>query len=335
MIKSIGRPIIHSADDPTGLGRLRARCLKEFKKRVRAIEPELKAIIKTTMQQSLVDTVQVNEVVILPKAHIVNKTQYVYEISPQRMSEIDTFIKRLIYRNMLGLEDNLWSAQWWFNTYSRQAVETGYKESLQSAQNLSPASIVGQEISTEIRSIEYEQILQQPYYRRRLDAVYGRTFNSMVGFSDDSARIASGIFARAITSGLGYRSVAKELTKAMDDMAGWRALRIVRTELNKSATDAHMANTKDLNRDVYAKGDFEVAVMHLSALAENSRIWHMSRSGQIFTPQEQEDWWNDGSNRLNCQCSIADILRDKKTGEVLQTALHRKAIEQRERRIGA
>jgi len=74
--------------------------------------------------------------------------------------------------------------------------------------------------------------------------------------------------------------------------------------------------------------------MHLSALAENSRQWHMSRSGQIFTAQEQEDWWDTGSNRINCLCSVVDILRDKKTGEVLQTALHKKAIEQRERRLG-
>jgi len=38
---------------------------------------------------------------------------------------------------------------------------------------------------------------------------------------------------------------------------------------------------------------------------------------------------------VNCQCSVVDILRDKKTGEVLQTALHKKAIEQRERRLGS
>jgi len=333
-IKAIGRPIIHSADDPTGLGSLRGKCLREMRKRVKVIAGQVKPLIKTILEQSLVDKVQVNVVELLPLAHIVNKTQYVYEISPQRMSEVDRFIKNLIYRNMLGIDDNLWSAQWWFNTYSRQAVEAGYKESLQTAQNLSPASVVGADISNEVRSIDYEQILQQPYYKRRLDAVYGRTFNSMVGFSDESARQVSGILSRAITSGVGYRSVAKDVTKAFDDMAGWRALRIVRTELNKSATDAHMANTKDLNRDVYGAGSFEVAVMHLSALAENSRKWHMSRSGQIFTPQEQEDWWNEGSNRVNCQCSVVDILRDKKTGEVLQTALHKKAIEQRERRLG-
>jgi len=329
-----GRPIIHKLDDPTGIGKIRARCLREFSRKVAIIEPQIKALIKTTLEQSLVDVVQVNEVVLEPKAHIVNRSQYVYELSPDRASQVDKLIKNIIYRQLLGFDDPIWSVQWWFNTYTRQSVEAGYSDSLQSAQNLSPASVVGQQVSTEIRSIDIEQILNQPYYRRRLENVYGRTFNSMVGFADDSAKQLSGILARAVTSGVNYRSVAKDVTKAFEDMSGYRALRIVRTELNKAATDAYMQNTEDLNRDVYSSGGFEVAVMHLSALTERSRIEHMSRSGKVFTPTEQAEWWDSGLNRLNCLCTVVDVLRDKKTGEVLQTSLHKKAIEQREDRIG-
>jgi hypothetical protein len=328
MALSQGRPIIHKLDDPTGIGKIRARCLREFGSREAIIEPQIKALIKTTLEQSLVEVVQVNEVVLEPKAHIVNRAQYVYELSPDRVNQVDKLIKNIIYRQMLGFEEPIWSLQWWFNTYTRQSVEKGYSDSLQSAQNLSPASVVGQEVSAEIRSIDIEQILNQPYYRRRLENVYGRTFNSMVGFGDDTAKQLSGILARAVTSGVNYRAIASELTETFKDMSGYRALRIVRTELNKSATDAYMQNTEDLNRDVYSSGGFRVAVMHLSALAPNTRRTHASRHGDIFTPTEQAEWWDSGSNRVQCQCSVVDVLVDKKTGEVLQTSLHQKAAEQ-------
>ena len=330
MIEAKGRPIIHKLDDPTGIGKSRARCLREMKRRIADIQPQVTELIKRTLEQSLVEVVQVNEVVLEPKAHIINRADYVYQISPDRLSMVDKLIKNIIYRNLLGLEDTLWSAQWWFNTYTRQAVEQGYRDSLQTAQNLSPAVTVGQELSAEIRTLDYEQILNQPYYRRRLENVYGRTFNGMVGFSDESAKNLSGILSRAITSGVGYRSVSKEVAQSFDDMSGYRALRIVRTELNKATTDAYMENTKDLNRDVFSKGGFRVAVMHLSALAFNTRKTHAQRHGKVSTPEEQAEWWDSGTERLNCQCSVTDVLVDIETGEVLQTALHKKAVEQGE-----
>ena len=97
MAISLGRPIIHKLDDPTGIGKIRARCLREFSRKVAIIEPQIKALIKTTLEQSLVDVVQVNEVVLEPKAHIVNRAQYVYELSPDRASQVDKLIKNIIW----------------------------------------------------------------------------------------------------------------------------------------------------------------------------------------------------------------------------------------------
>jgi len=50
----------------------------------------------------------------------------------------------------------------------------------------------------------------------------------------------------------------------------------------------------------------------------------------VSTPEEQSEWWDSGSNRLSCQCSVTDVLVDIETGEVLQTSLHKKAVEQGE-----
>ncbi|MGL6011955.1 MAG: hypothetical protein ACRC0J_10705, partial [Shewanella oncorhynchi] len=75
-----------------------------MKKRIADIQPQVTELIKRTLEQSLVYVVQVNEVVLEPKAHIVNRDNYVYQISPDRLSMVDKLIKNIIYRNLLGLE---------------------------------------------------------------------------------------------------------------------------------------------------------------------------------------------------------------------------------------
>lgn len=310
-----GRPIIHKLDDPTGIAGLRGRTLRAMKKQCRLSEADVKAFVRNVFDRHLVGIET-------------NATTYVYEYSPDAAAITNRQIKSLIYRHMLGTNEPIWSLQWWMNSYLKQSFDRGARDSLQSAKNLSPASIVGPELSQEIRSTEVDQVLQQPYYRRRLEAAYGRTFNEMVGFSDTTAKQVSGILGRAITSGVNYRAVAKEFNKVFDDMAGYRSERIVRTEMNKINNDAYTDNTKQLNATIYNDSAYEVAVMHLSALTPTTRNSHAFRHGRVYTPEEQNEWWDSGSNRIQCLCSVTDVLRHKKTGEVLQTALHKKALEQ-------
>ena len=226
-----GRPVIHSLDDPTGISGLRGRTLRAMRKRCGSAIVELKSYARSVFKQNLM-------------AIETNATTYVYEYSPQAQAITDRQIKNIIYRNLLGIGDPLWSVQWWMNSYLKASFERGTNDSLRSAKNLSPASVVGVELSQELRSTELEQVLQQPHYRRRLEYAYGRTFNEMIGFSDVTAKQVSGILGRAIASGKNYRAVAKEFNKVFDDMRGYRALRIVRTEMNKINTDAYMDNTE-------------------------------------------------------------------------------------------
>lgn len=316
MANSPGKPIIYKLEDPTGLGVARGRCLRAMRKLCDTSAVEVKAYIKRFLESHQVIT------------------NYEYEVYPDMLAIADREIKDLIYRNLFGVEDSLWSVSWWMNQHLEYAFEKGTQDSLQTAKNISPADVVGPEISMELRAMEIESVMNMPEYRRRLNYAYGRTFNDMVGFSDETAEQASRVLGRAITSGQGYRAVAKELNKVFDDMKGYRALRIVRTEMNNINAKAYTDNTKYLNENVYNKGQYEVAVMHLSALAENTRPTHAARHGHVYTPDEQQEWWDTGSNRINCQCSITDILRNKRTGEVLQTALHKKALEQGRKFLG-
>ena len=120
-----GRPVIHSLDDPTGISGLRGRTLRAMRKRCDSAISELKNYARNVFEQNLI-------------AIETNATTYVYEYSPQAQAITDGQIKNIIYRNLLGIGDPLWSVQWWMNSYLKASFDRGTNDSLRSAKNLSP-----------------------------------------------------------------------------------------------------------------------------------------------------------------------------------------------------
>lgn len=335
-IKRIGNPVMHSNSDPTGIGRLRTRAHKDMQKRIRFAYDEIKQLIKSFMEQSLVGTEVVNQFVINrdnPQI-ITNKTNYIYEYSPERLGDVKYFIDRILNKNLLGDENKLWSLDWWFNQYATQASNSGLADSLDSAQSIATPEAVGEDVSYEVKRLGYEGMLDRPHYRRALNAVYSRTFNQMEGFVGANSTKLAEILGTAVASGESYRSVAKRVNQELIGVEGYRSLRIVRTELNKAYTDSYMSNARELNKTTFT-GKYEIRQMHISVLdPTRSRITHMRRHGKIYTIDEQEEWWNDGANRINCLCSVVDVMVNTKTGEVLQKALVKAANLQRDEMLG-
>ena len=263
-----------------------------------------------------------------------NKTQYIYEVDPNRLLDVKRFIAQILNEELLGNNQSMWALDWWFNKYDRAAANSGTADSLDSIQSIATPENIGAEESAEVRRISYEQQLESPSNRRAINALYARTFNEMEGFAGENATKLSAILTKSVTTGVSYQEVAKQVNNQFSDMAGYRALRIVRTELNKAYTDAHMDNAKDLNQTAF-QNKYEVRVMHISVLdPKRSRRAHMERHGKIFTMAEQEEWWRSGSNSINCLCSIADVMVNIKTGEVLQKTLVKLANDQRRDILG-
>ena len=52
--------------------------------------------------------------------------------------------------------------------------------------------------------------------------------------------------------------------------------------------------------------------MHISALLPTTRSWHADRHGNVYTPEQQRRWWDEGANRINCHCSVRSVRVDKK-----------------------
>lgn len=363
-------PIIHKLHDPNGakVKRLRDAAFREMGKRITTAGTECIREIRRFLDEHLTGTEQTNgarvsvnyqkawddlenEVITYEQAEkifrpngyrvpteylglfVTNRTKYLYEVDAMQMSAIDQLIARIVNQWVMDGQ-GLWSPQWYLNNYIFQSWEAGMSDSLQSLQNISPADVVGQELSVEVRALDVEQLLMTPAYKRPMELVAARTFNDMDNLSSQMINDLRFILAQSIADGVSGRDVAKRIQKKLWPEKGgykFRAERIARTEVNAAYAQAYLEVNDDLNKNVYDKGGFEARIMHLSALTATTRATHAARHGGIYTSDEQAMWWASGSERINCLCSVTSVLVDKKTGKPLQTRLHQKAIDQGEK----
>ena len=208
-------PIIHRLHDPNGakVSRLRAACIKEMKRRITSAGKECIAEIRSFLDAHLTGTRQVNEFNInTVRPSIVNRTKYLYVVDQAEVSQIDQLIARIVGKWVMDGQ-GLWSPQWYLNQFIYPSWEAGMGDSLQSLQNISTADVVGQELSTEVRALEVEQLLMTPAYRRPMELVAGRTFNDMANLSDQMVNDMRFILAQSIADGIGGRDVAKRIQK--------------------------------------------------------------------------------------------------------------------------
>jgi hypothetical protein len=268
---------------------------------------------------------------------VTNRTKYLYQVEQSEINAVDQLIARIVNQFMMDGQ-GLWSPQWYLNQFIYPAWETGASESLQSLQNISPAVVVGQEISTEIRGLDIQNLLMTPAYRRPIELLSSRTFNSMEGLSGDMVKDLRFILSQSVADGISASDAAKRINaKLWPEKGGYkfRAERIARTEINAAYRQAYLEVNDDMNENVFDKGGFKSMVMHISALTATTRFDHASRHGSVFTSDQEAEWWSIGSNSINCLCSVTSVLVDKKTGEVLQQGLYKKALEQGEKYFAA
>lgn len=329
-------PIIRKLHDPSGTSRLRKRAINDSKARVRKAGIESIRLIQNFLESNLGGTIQVNEVQrseSLRQVFIVNRTKYLYEVDVNQMAAINQTLRDIVYRWLLGGHQGLWSAQWYMNTYLGSAWQSGASDSLQSLQNLSSTALVGQEMSVAVRAIDLLSVLATPAYQRPIQLLSSRVFNDMRGLSDDMVKDMQRILSTSIADGISARDAAKQLREKLwpnDKGYLYRAERIARTEINAGYSQAYLEFNESMDRDVYADSPFKPMIMHLSALTATTRPHHAVRHGKVYTADEQGVWWSESGNRINCLCSTTSVLVDRKTGEVLQQNLYKKAREQGE-----
>lgn len=269
--------------DPAGTAGIRRSAKAEIAKRLAEAEQEILPLIESLPVRSIT----------------INKTRYEFEVDAERFEQISEEIKAIINRWLQTAQPNK-PIRWFFDSHLNQSYRNGTVEAATRLQALVEA-VSGEGVGD---ALSVERVLNSEPYRRRIELVFARVFEEMAGFADEAGTNLARVLAQGMAAGNSPRSIASAMRKEFRGLKGYRALRIARTEINKAHTDARMDQAKDARDRV----GVDTMIMHISALVPNTRATHASRHGKLYTIEEQQAWWSEGYNRINCLCSTLEII---------------------------
>lgn len=266
--------------DPTGQAGNRLRAKVDISKRVERLREPVLAILDSFPVESIT----------------VNKTRYNYDVNPHRIAGLFDELQALFYQ---ALELDGFSRGWFLSQYLGKAWQEGTTKAF------TRLNQVAESAAPKIAEVMHlDSVLTSPEYARRFEIIAARAFESMKGFAGQAANDLGRILGEGVALGQSPRTIARDIRKTFDQIQGYRALRIARTEVNNSFKEARYEETKDV-RD---RLGLEVRVMHVSALVENTRPSHAARHGKIYTLEDEREWQNEGANLINCLCSTVEVV---------------------------
>ena len=283
-------PILPSKPtDPAGVDRLERGAMLEFARRIkRCKEAYIDALGR------------------IPGEPVVNKN-YTFRLDPFLLTSV-------LAAAGLEVESQLQSGGpenvWFFELYVSAAYARGTAQQYANISQQSPAYSAGQDsLATIIRS--------DPY-RRRVALVAAREYEEMQGLTGTVKANMSRILTDGIGRGLNPKVIAKGLTTQAGIEAS-RANRIARTEIPTALRRARLDEAEEA-QERYGIASKE---MHYSALSPTTRITHAKRHGNLYTIEQQREWWAEGANSINCKCSTITVLVNEKGEPVVPAIVER------------
>jgi len=266
--------------DPTGQAGNRLRAKREISRRIRALrEPVLQ----------ILDSFPVERITI-------NKSRYEYAVNPDRIASLFDELQLYFYQ---ALELETFTRGWFLNEYLGSAWQQGTSKSFSRLKTLAESVAPNR-----AELMQLDSVLTSPEYAQRFEFISARAFENMKSFSGQAAIDLGRVLGEGVALGQSPRVIARDIRKKFDQVEGYRALRIARTEVNHAFTEARYEQTKDV-RD---RLGLEVMQMHVSALVDSTRPTHAARHGKLYTLEEQRSWWSEGSNLISCLCSTVEVV---------------------------
>lgn len=246
---------------------------------------------------------------------LTNAYRYDYQVDSRMMDLTMVAVENILNEDLLNGSD-FWTTRFWLNPYIDESVIDGTTDSLESAIRITE----GAEVAPHIATLTAQQQLSTPAYMDRLRMVHGRVFESMQGLTGEMKSQLRLTLTEGVARGIGIRDLTGMINKRLS-VGMSRAKRIARTEINNTYRSAYMSEAKELNETALAEDKYMIMQCHRSALSPTTRPNHASRHGNVYTMQQQQDWWASGSESINCLCATLDVLVNKKTGEILQSKM--------------
>lgn len=280
-------PTVTSKKDPTNQALTRRRAFADGKRRLTRIRRRINDVIDSVSGEKVTQDIFVNDTTSL----------WIYDV--ETMNAVPRQISFIIDDELETVEEEP-PRDWWFSSYDELSFRAGTMSENDSIEQM----ILAAALLVSIPHIS--QIIASQFYR---DAVLLEVINSYVTYQSFSTGLAAMIHQEVINglnSGLS-RAEIKGRVRDRIAMSESRLKRIIDTELNRANNNARTA-LAIYYRDVIG---VETAVLHVSALLPTTRPHHASRHGQIYTPEQQNSWWNQDANRINCHCSVRTVVIDK------------------------
>lgn len=293
--------------DPTNQASNRLRANRDNNKRLNDSAREVLEIwrgipAKKTTRKKIINKQITNE----------NLDFYVYDLSPQEIQDLSVEIENSLNENLetFGKTPEF---DWYYQKYIEQAYRGG------TIQENALIAVLLSLISGSL-IIETTEILFSIRYLNDLKTTIIKNYPLFKGLSQETSKQVFRVIQDGIDSGLSKSIIRKNIIRRFE-VAKSSAKRIVDTEVNKAYNNART----DLIQFYRDNGE-PLAVQHISALLPGrTREEHARRHGRSYTPEQQNRWWNSGSNRLNCHCSIRSIVVNR-NGTVSNKTAQQKVI---------
>lgn len=325
-----------AADPANQRGNLK-RAMSDLKQRFKHIEKEVVKLVadqKQYQKQTQANT-QWRPLVFFTNSRFgidtvksstaVNVAYYEYLIDDTRLQQIDRYLERLLYGDLLESFGDM-PSRWFFKSYLSQSFNQAVNESIQSYQNQADSDVLGEDIARQLLTMSRDEI--SPQIMQSLGIVYSRTFNNMKGLTDSMKSDLADTLTRGMESGFGIRQITADIKKRVG-VGFSRAQRIARTEILNAFRTTQRAKTKEVNETIFDDSPFVFRQLWFSALAGTSRPNHVARHGSIYTQQEVELFYSERGNSVNCLCSQSPILVDRETGEPVNEKVIERMKEQK------
>ncbi len=292
-----------SKSDPTGQNKARNKGTRALTVRLNRAQAQIKAMFREIPRQRRTQTKIVNA----------ETAVYDYQQTAAEQQALSDEIFAALNDELLESQDRM-PPDWYWKDNIEQPYRQGTAEEINRTNQLITAAIVAGLITDPfVSTVEIEQVLTSRQYIKTINSVYVSNFQQIKTLSDrTSAQVIRQINA-GIQAGDTPTVIAKAITERFD-VAKSSAQRIAETEINKAYNDSKI-NAVDV---MAQRTGLRAGVIHISALTPTTRANHAARHGNAYTTADQQQWWNAGSNRINCLCSTISVLIDAK-GNVIQS----------------
>ena len=194
-------------EDPTRQAGNRRRAIADIRRRLRGAKRDIVALIDSA------------NVTLKTSSHsVVNRTAYQWEMDPERLRQIDALIFDTVNRWFDTSADSM-PSRWFFTTYSEVATQQATADAVSNIKNVSRGIVPAAQLDQQT----VQNIFSDLQYRRVISNIYGRAFNEMKGFADETAADLARVLADSIFLGQSAKQaksmIAKRFGVGVDELA--------------------------------------------------------------------------------------------------------------------